>query len=86
MANGRPGDDPYLDMVSHGLDLGEPEITARLRAIDATVSLDVRKLLSDLVSCAFLGPGSVPDDYRRERLLGHLTTIERLCFGRGDNS
>jgi len=83
MANGRPGDHPYTDMVGHALDLGEPEIAARVRAIDASAGLDVRELLSDLIWGLWFGPAGLPDDYRRERLLKHLDTLEKLCAGTG---
>ena len=82
MPNGRPGDHPYTDIVGHKLDLGEPEIAERVRALDAQAELDVREILSDLLGDLFLGPGGKPDDWRRERLLRHLATLERLCAGK----
>lgn len=83
MANGRPGDHPYTDMVAHGFDLQEPEVAARLRAVDSMAELDVKELLSDLVEYLFPGSGALPDDYTRKRLLRHLDTIESLCAARG---
>ena len=79
MPNGKPGDHPYTDMVSHGFDLGEPEVAARLREVDEKAELEVKELLSDLVEYLFPPSPGLPNDYVRERLLRHLTTIERLC-------
>jgi hypothetical protein len=83
MPNGRPGDHPYIDMVAHGLDLEEPELAERLRAVDKSADLGVRELLSDLVWGLWFGPAGLPDDYRRDRMLNHLDTIERLCGDHG---
>jgi len=77
MVNGKPGDHPYTDLVSHGFDLGEPEIAARLREIDAKVDLETGLLLMDLVAGFHFKPEGL-SDYDRQRLLGHLDTIERL--------
>jgi hypothetical protein len=83
MVNGKPGDHPYTDILAHGMDLGEPEIAARLRAVDKIADLGVREMLSDLVEYLFPPTPGLPDDYVRERLLMHLDTIERLCSGSG---
>jgi hypothetical protein len=83
MVNGKPGDHPYTDMLGHGMDLGEPEIAARLREVDSIAELDVKHILSDLVEYLFPGRYGMPPDYQRERLLRHLAVIEKLCAGAG---
>ena len=85
MPNGKPGDHPYTDMVGHGRDLGEPEIAAKLRAVDAMAALEVKEVLSDLVEYLFPRGGGLPLDYKRERLLKHLDAIEKLCAGRTES-
>lgn len=82
MMNGKLGDHPYTDILVHNLDLGEPEIAARRRAVHSIADLEVQEMLSDLFEYLFPGSlGGVPEDYQRERLLRHLDTIEALCAG-----
>jgi hypothetical protein len=68
MVNGKPGDHPYTDILAHGMDLGEPEIAARLRAVDKIADLGVQHLLSDLVEYLFPPAPGLPDDYVREKV------------------
>ena len=83
MPNGRPGDHPYTDMVAHELDWGEPEIAARVRAIDKAASLEIRELLADLIEAFHFTPSGLRDDYNRERFNKHLATLEKICAGGG---
>lgn len=48
MANGRPGDNPYTDMVDHGLDPFGPGVGASVRSIHSRFP-DAAGLVSELI-------------------------------------
>jgi hypothetical protein len=82
MGDGKPGDNPYDDIVRHGFDHGSPEIAALVLALHRLDDDDVQHLVYELV--CFLTPTerSRYPDYQRRTLLKHLRTIHRLAVGR----
>jgi hypothetical protein len=81
MPNGKPGDNPYNDIIVHKLDLGVPEAAKRVRELHALADPDVEHLVFDLLWLMLPGHQS-PNDYYRTVIVKHLDTIYRLAMGR----
>jgi hypothetical protein len=85
MPNGKPGDDPYHDIIVHKLDIGEPEAAKRVRALHALADPDVEHLVVDLVNLML--PIHRPrNDYYSKIVVKHLDTIYRLATSRSLSS
>jgi hypothetical protein len=85
MPNGKPGDDPFHDIIFHGYDLGEPEVAVRVRALHALSDPDVEHLVVDLLSLML--PIHRPrNEYYRKVIVKHLDTIHRLATSRSISS
>ena len=85
MPNGKPGDDPYHDIIFHKLDIGEPEIARKVRALHALADPDVEHLVVDLLWMML--PIHRPRNEYCRRVIGkHLDTIYRLATARPASS
>ncbi|WP_256298279.1 hypothetical protein [Haloarchaeobius salinus] len=48
MPNGKPGDSPYTDVVTHGRDVYSPEVDDLIRELDSMgAAIDVHDVLSE---------------------------------------
>lgn len=48
MPNGKPGDSPYTDIVTHGRDIYSPEIDDLIRELDSLgAAIDVHDVLNE---------------------------------------
>jgi hypothetical protein len=71
MPNGKPGDDPLLDILGHGLDVYSPRVAALVRKIAALADEKTRRELGDRLQSQY-SPYLRPDVAKLERELIEL--------------
>ncbi|HZL99460.1 MAG TPA: hypothetical protein VFD43_04330 [Planctomycetota bacterium] len=71
MANGKPGDHPYTDIVHHGRDVYSPAAAALVRQIAALADDKTRRALAEMLFGEF-NESSSPDVHELERRLAAL--------------
>jgi hypothetical protein len=78
MPNGKPGDNPYDDIINHGQEFEMAEAAALVRALHKLDDPELQHLVFEIV--CFLTPSekSRYPDYQRKTLTKHLRTIRRL--------
>lgn len=70
MPNGKPGDSPYTDIVTHGRDIYSPEIDDLIRELDSLgAAIDVHDVLNEYELD--------PDDDEREEMAADLRELKR---------
>ncbi|HEX2255972.1 MAG TPA: hypothetical protein VHG92_04570 [Afifellaceae bacterium] len=76
MVNGKRGDDPYLDIVHYGDDLGMPEIAAKVRELDGLGDPGIVALVRNHL---MIIQGVTDPAYWQQQLMRDLDTIARLA-------
>ncbi len=76
MANGKIGDHPYTDIVSHGIDVYSQEVATLVRAIARLADEGTKRQLADLLVTKF-NDSLEPDISKLKELLA--TTYDRLA-------
>jgi hypothetical protein len=79
MPNGKPGDNPYDDIVLHGFDFGSPEIKKLVIELHRLGDDDLQHLVCELVCLLIPNERTRFPDYQSQMLLKHLRTIRRLA-------
>jgi len=71
MANGKPGDSPYTDIVTHGVDSYSPQIARLIREIDSLCDDKMRRELENTL----LNEYSLPSKLNLDKLERILTKL-----------
>ena len=80
MGDGKPGDNPYDDIIRHGFDHGSPDIARLVRELHRLDDDDVQHLVYELVCFLIPTERSRFPEYQRKTLLKHLRTVRRLAI------